>query len=97
MEGSQSQMKHVLEKSEHLREDLDQIQDSIVTVTDMSTSIASAVQEQHIVVEEINRNIHNISEISNLTTQDARESTKAATELGETARALEVLVKQVTS
>jgi aerotaxis receptor len=97
MEGSQSQMKHVLEKSEHLREDLDQIQDSIVTVTDMNTSIASAVQEQHIVVEEINRNIHNISEISNLTTQDARESTKAATELGETARALEVLVKQVTS
>jgi aerotaxis receptor len=97
MDRSQKQMQHVLEKSEHLREDLDQIRDSIVTVTDMNTSIASAVQEQHTVVEEINRNIHNISEISNLTTQDARESTKAATELGEKAQALEVLVKQVTS
>jgi aerotaxis receptor len=97
MDRSRGQMQHVLEKSEHLREDLNRIQESILTVTDMNTSIASAVEEQHTVVEEINRNIHNISEISSLTAQDARESTKAATELGDTAQALEVLVKQVTS
>jgi aerotaxis receptor len=97
MGKSQDQMQHVLKNSERLREDLDQIRDSIITLTDMNTSIASAVQEQHTVVEEINRNVHNISQISNSTAQDARDSTKAATELGETAQALEVLVKQVTS
>jgi aerotaxis receptor len=97
MEKSRSQMQHVLEKSEHLHGDLNRIQDSILTVTDMNTSIASAVQEQHSVVEEINHNIHSISEISNLTAQDARESSKAATELGETVKALEILIKQVTS
>jgi aerotaxis receptor len=97
MDRSRNQMRHVLEKSEHLREDLNQIQESILTVTDMNTSIASAVQEQHAVVEEINRNVHNINDISNLTAQDARESSKAAEELGDTAQALEVLIKQVTS
>jgi methyl-accepting chemotaxis protein len=97
MERSRGQMQLVLDKSEHLREDLSRIQESILTVTDMNTSIASAVEEQHSVVEEINRNIHNIGEISNQTAQDARESTEAATELGDTAKALEVLVKQVTS
>jgi aerotaxis receptor len=97
MDRSRGQMQHVLEKSEHLREDLNLIQESILTVTDMNTSIASAVEEQHTVVEEINRNIHNISEISNQTAQGARESTQAATELGDTAQALEVLIKQVTS
>jgi methyl-accepting chemotaxis protein len=97
MDSSRDQMQHVLEKSVHLREDLEQIQGSILTVTDMNISIANAVHEQHTVVEEINRNIHNISEISNLTAQGARDTTKAATELGDTAKALEVLVKQVTS
>ncbi len=97
MDGSLGQMQQVHEKIDHLRMDLDRIQDSILTVTEMNTSIASAVQEQHSVMEEINRNIHNISDVSNLTAQDARESTKAATELGENAQALMVLIKQVTS
>ncbi len=97
MDRSRSQMQHVLAQSEHLREDLNRIQESIVTVTDMNTSIASAVDEQHTVVEEINRNIHNISEISSQTAQDARQSTEAAAELGDTAQSLEVLIKQVTS
>jgi aerotaxis receptor len=97
MDGSRGQMQQVHERIEHLRTDLDRIQESIITVTEMNTSIASAVQEQHSVMEEINRNIHNISEVSNLTAQDARESTQAAMELGENAQALMVLIKQVTS
>jgi aerotaxis receptor len=97
MDGSRSQMQQVLEKIGHLRKDLDRIQESILTVTEMNTSIASAVHEQHTVMEEVNRNIHNISEVSNLSAQDAKESTKAAMELGENAQALKVLIKQVTS
>jgi methyl-accepting chemotaxis protein len=63
----------------------------------MNTSNTRAVHKQHTVVEEVNRNVYNISDISNLTAQDARESTKAATQLGENAQALEVLIKQVIS
>lgn len=97
MGTSRGQMDQVLHKTEHLRADLDAIQESIATVTEMNTSIASAVQEQHTVMEEINRNVHNISEISNLTAQDARDSTKAATDLDDNAQSLKVLIKQVTS
>lgn len=97
MGKSREQMQQVLEHIGALTTDLEVIHDSIMTVTEMNTSIASAVQEQHSVVEEINRNIHNISEISDLTAQDARESTEAAAELGETASSLKVLIKQVTS
>ncbi len=97
MDGSRGQMQQVQKRIERLRTDLDRIQESILTVTEMNTSIASAVQEQHSVMEEINRNVHNISEVSSLTAQDARESTQAATELGENAQALKVLIKQVTS
>jgi aerotaxis receptor len=97
MDISRGHMDQVQNKIEHLHTDLDRIQESIFTVTEMNTSIASAVQEQHSVMEEINRNIHNISEVSNLTAQDARDSTKAAMELGDNAQALKVLIKQVTS
>ena len=97
MGTSRHQMQQVLEHIDHLTQDLDSVHESIQTVTDMNTSIASAVQEQHMVVAEINRNIHNISEISGLTSEDARGSSAAAAELGETARSLQVLIKQVTS
>ncbi|MEJ2591955.1 MAG: PAS domain-containing methyl-accepting chemotaxis protein [Candidatus Thiodiazotropha sp.] len=97
MGTSRHQMQQVLEHIDHLTQDLDSVHESIQTVTDMNTSIASAVQEQHMVVEEINRNIHNISEISGLTSEDARGSSAAAAELGENAKSLQVLIKQVTS
>jgi aerotaxis receptor len=97
MGKSREQMQHVLEQTEHLTNDLDRIQESILTVTEMNTSIASAVQEQHMVVEEINRNIHNIDDISTQTAQDSRDATAAAVELDSNAKALGVLIKQVTS
>lgn len=97
MGKSREQMQQVLEHIAHLTEDLDSIQGSILTVTEMNTSIASAVQEQHMVVEEINRNIHNIDDISNQTAQDSQDATAAAAELDDNAKALGVLIKQVTS
>jgi methyl-accepting chemotaxis protein len=97
MDTSRGQMDQVQTRIEHLHTDLDIIQESIATVFEMNTSIAGAVHEQHSVMEEINRNIQNISEVSSLTAEDARDSTQAATDPGDNAQALKVVIKQVTS
>jgi len=97
MEKSREQMRQVLEHIARLQGDLDLIQDSMVSVSDMNTGIASAAQEQHMVMEEISRNIHNINEISGQNADDAREATVAAAELEESSRELNTLIKQVTS
>jgi aerotaxis receptor len=97
MTSNREKMQQVVNKISLLRTDLDAIQHSVVTVTDLNTSIASAVQEQHAVVEEITRNIHNINEISGQTAQDAEHSSSAAAELEDTAKELAVLVRQVNS
>ena len=95
MGGSREQMQQVVQKISHLRTDLDGIQESVITVTELNTSIASAVQEQHAVVDEITRNIHNINEISGKTAEDAQHSSSAAVELEKTANELENLVNQL--
>jgi methyl-accepting chemotaxis protein len=94
---SREQMHQVLERISSLRGDLDRIEGSVVTVTELNSSIANAVEEQHSVVDEITRNIHNINEISDQSAQDAEHSSTAAAELKDTAKSLEILVRQVGS
>ena len=64
-------------------------------MTELNTSIASAVEQQHAVVDEISRNINNINGISGQTALDAEQSSNAAVGLEDTAKELEVLVKQL--
>jgi methyl-accepting chemotaxis protein len=97
MTGNREKMQQVVNKISQLRTDLEVIQQSVLTVTELNTSIASAVQEQHTVVEEITKNIHNINEISGQTAEDAKHSSSAAVELKGTAEELAVLVRQVNS
>jgi methyl-accepting chemotaxis protein len=97
MLSSRGQMQQVLERISNLRQDLNGTQQSLDQVTEMNTSIASAVQEQHVVVSEINRNIHNIGEISTQTAEIASDSATAAEALESNAKSLNVLIKQVTS
>jgi aerotaxis receptor len=94
---SREQMHQVLERISSLSGDLERIEGSVVNVTDLNSSIANAVEEQHSVVDEITRNIHNINEISDQSAQDAEHSSTAAAELKDTAKSLEILVRQVGS
>ncbi len=97
MHSSRGQMQQVLERISNLRHELNDTQQSLDRVTEMNTSIASAVQEQHMVVSEINRNIHNIGDISTRTAEIARDSATAADALESNAKSLNVLIKQVTA
>jgi aerotaxis receptor len=97
MHSSRGQMQQVLERISNLRQDLSDTQHSLAQVTEMNTGIASAVQEQHMVVSEVNRSIHNIGEISTQTAEIANDSATAAEALKSNAKSLNVLIKQVTS
>ncbi len=57
------------------------ISERIDTINDMNTQIASAAEEQTAVAEEINRNISNISQVSEETSQGARNTADACHEL----------------
>ena len=60
---------------------LQAITDAVDRITDMSTQIASAVEQQSAVTEEINRNIQNITDIAEQTHHGANQNAEAAVEL----------------
>lgn len=97
IQESETQMHQVVEQIQRMQKSLTEISNSAATVADMNMQIASAAQEQSMVVEEINRNVSNISEIAGHTALGAQESTAAAAELSDTAKELGVLIKQVTN
>lgn len=66
-------------------EALDGIRQAIQQVSDMSSQIASAAEEQGAVVEEINHNITNIAALSDQTATQSRRSTELNLELAATA------------
>ena len=59
----------------------DSITAAVDRITEMNMQIASAVEEQSAVAEEINRNLHNISEVSTRNFHGAEENAQAANEL----------------
>ncbi|MEW8325180.1 MAG: hypothetical protein AB2606_21265, partial [Candidatus Thiodiazotropha taylori] len=95
MTGNREQMQQVVEKISKLRTELDLIQESVISVTELNVSIASAVEQQHAVVDEISHNINNINGISGQTAEVAQQSSNAAVGLEDTAKELEVLVRQL--
>lgn len=81
MEKGRGQAQSSVQQSSRAGEALDVIAEAINKITDMSTQIASAAEEQSAVAEEINRNIVNISQIGNETSSGARSTADASLEL----------------
>lgn len=70
------------------------ISERIDTISDMNNQIAGAAEEQTAVAEEINRNINNISAVTDETSIGARNTSKACAELLELADQLRESVGQ---
>lgn len=73
---------------------LQSITNSISSISDMNTQIASASEQQTIVAEEINRNIVNITEVSEQTSGGARQTASSSQSLTDLANDLQQTVNR---
>jgi methyl-accepting chemotaxis protein len=73
---------------------LETITHAVTHINDMSRQIATAVEEQSAVAEEINRNVTTISQVVQKTSDRSKETADAGSELRQLAERLEVRIKQ---
>ena len=73
-------------------ESLDTIAAAVGIISDMNTQIASAVEEQSAVAEELNKNISNISRIAEMSAEGSHQTAMASDDIRRLADELENLV-----
>ncbi|GAB4299480.1 MAG: hypothetical protein Kow0096_18910 [Thiohalomonadaceae bacterium] len=94
MNLSREQADSSVEQARHAASSLDSITRSVSVITDMSAQIATAVEEQSAVGEEINRNIISIRHISDSNAHTGMESEQAAQNVAQLAMSLRQLAQQ---
>ena len=94
MENGKKQATSSVEQAAVAGEAITTISGKIDTIHDMNNLIASAAEQQSSVAEEINRNISNISAVSNNTAEGAKKSSAACKELLDLANELKRTVNQ---
>jgi methyl-accepting chemotaxis protein len=92
IEGSQSQSKDAAAQAEAAGAALESIRHSNSRIVEMNTQVASAVEEQSSVSEEINRNVSNLNQSFEETTQGAAQAALASENLSVMATDLQTLV-----
>jgi methyl-accepting chemotaxis protein len=94
MEQGQQQTRATVEKVSEAGGSLQSITASVSVITDMSTQIATATEEQSKVAEEVNRNISNISSVADQTAIAAQRAAQATEEIANLSRNLRALVQK---
>lgn len=89
-EQATSAVSHI-DETEH---SLDSISAAVATIRNMNIQIAAAAEEQTAVAEEMNRNVVSISDLSESSTENARQVATAGSELADMARELQRLLSQ---
>ena len=94
MEGGSSQAQLSVQQATQAEASLEVVTKAVATINDMNMQIASAAEEQSAVSAEINRNIHNISQVSEETAQGVQRSTElSGTVTGESNQLLALMKK----
>ncbi len=88
MQQSRSQAERSVQDADAASSALGEITTAIEVISDMSTQIATAAEEQHKVTDEITRNVHEIKDLADQLTQDAEESAAQAREQQQLASSL---------
>ncbi|MHA6999458.1 methyl-accepting chemotaxis protein [Aeromonas schubertii] len=73
---------------------LDQITEDVTRIMDMSTQIATAIEEQSLVAQEVNRNVTNIRDIAEESSKMAEENAHSSQELSQQANRLNQAVSR---
>jgi len=93
MNVSQERASVSVDNAEKTGKALSHITESISSISDMNTQIASAAEEQYAVAEEINRNIHNVTSNTDMIASASTEITASSVELAKTANKLNLDVQ----
>ena len=94
MQNSKQRAETSVDHAASLGSSFEEIAKAIDVISDMSTQIASAVEEQSAVADEINRNITNISQASQSTADGARQTADASNDMARLATELRNLASQ---
>lgn len=94
MDEELEQANHSVEKAEKAGQSLDIIAESVTSIRDMNTHIASAAEEQSAVAEEINRNIVSIAQVAEENAESTNQTTLTSQELARLANGLELQISQ---
>jgi methyl-accepting chemotaxis protein len=94
MEASKVKSKKSVEQAVEALRSLDEITNSVTTISDMNIQIAGAADEQRSVSEEINKNIINISAVVEESAEGAQQTLIASQDLAKLASELQKLVEQ---
>lgn len=86
--------KESIESVSETGERLNDITDNMTTISDLSTLVATATEEQSVVISDINRNVVEINDISDLTATDSHTTAEACERLQRSSEQLEALIAQ---
>ncbi len=94
MEVSKQKSEHGVAQATAAAEALNTINQAVERINTMNTQIASAAEEQSTVTEEINRNIVNINNVAEQTSEGSKQAAQASDDLASLAEQLKKLVGQ---
>jgi methyl-accepting chemotaxis protein len=94
MEGSREEAHQSVEQAVKANDALNAILLSIDAISGMSTQIATASEQQSSVAEEINRNINNITNVSESTLSDSQKTAEASRRIAELTAELSSIVSR---
>ncbi|GAB4294465.1 MAG: methyl-accepting chemotaxis protein [Thiohalomonadaceae bacterium] len=92
MEQGRARAQETVTQARSAGESLDAIASAVGVISDMNTQIASAVEEQSAVAEELNKNISNISHIAEMSAEGSHQTAAASADIRRLADELEALV-----
>ena len=94
MSSSREQAQNAVNQANQAGSSLETIAQSVSSISAMNVQIATAAEEQKVVVEEMNRSVVNISLVSDETASGAQETSNSTTTMTSLAENLEMLVNQ---
>ena len=94
MQKSRQQADSSVERGEEAVTSLNAITDAVATINDMSAQIASAVKEQNTVAQEVNQNVVNIQQSSEMSVEGIHVSEEASNAMATKAQEMKMLAAQ---